>query len=170
MNLWGWCRYFPWTGYKPISKFPLDSGELPVKHLSLERLRIAFTVNGKRQKWLRDDDFSSFAVYLFSVKVNSFVLAITGELFCTILACVFWENANANLTPVLKGWNSDFQPVIQDVCRLVRGISSRDNSSLTAYIFNLQHFSLIYSLVFKVLLVLLQPSYCTLTSKSYFLS
>ena len=60
--------------------------------------------------------------------------------------------------------------MIQDVCRLVRGISSRENSSLTAYIFNLQHFSLIYSLVFKVLLVLLQPPYCTLTSKSYFLS
>ena len=50
------------------------------------------------------------------------------------------------------------------------GISSRDNSTLTAYIFNLQHFSLIYSLVFKVLLVLLQPFCCTLTSKSYFLS
>ena len=72
---------------------------------------------------------------------------------------------------VLKGGNFEFPAVIQSVCCLGQwGIRSKDNSYLTAYIFNLQHFSLIYSLVFKVLLVLLQPSYCTLTSKSYFLS
>ena len=30
---------------------------------TIERLRLAFTANGKRQKWPRDHDFSSFAVY-----------------------------------------------------------------------------------------------------------
>ena len=37
------------------------------------------------------------------------------------LTVIFWISTS------VKGGNSDFQPVIQDVCRLVRGISSNNS-------------------------------------------
>ena len=70
---------------------------------ALERLRLAFPANGKRQKWPRDHDFFSFVVYRLRLlsECKQFRVSHKHENYFALFSYTYYlfrENINGNLT------------------------------------------------------------------------